>query len=103
LGRDAIASLPVHPTQLYEALCGALLLGLSLSLATHKRFAGQVILAVALAYAAMRFFLEYVRDDPDGADLYGFTSAQLGSLVMAAGAGIAYSVLRSRARRVGAG
>jgi len=101
LPRDATASLPVHPTQLYEALCGAALLALSIAVARRRTFAGQVILSVAFSYALFRFGLEYVRDEPDRAQAFGFSSAQLFSLVLGAGSAIAYSLLRSGARRPG--
>jgi phosphatidylglycerol:prolipoprotein diacylglycerol transferase len=39
----------------------------------RKKFSGQVILAYALIYAAVRFMIEFVRDDPRG-DIFGLTS-----------------------------
>jgi phosphatidylglycerol:prolipoprotein diacylglycerol transferase len=98
LPSDAPSSFPVHPTQLYEALAGVALLALALVLWRARRYSGQVILPVALGYAAFRFAVEYVRDDPERAELAGFSSAQLFSLVLFAGAAIAWSVARSRAR-----
>ena len=99
LARDAAASLPVHPTQLYEALAGIALLGWSALLWKNRRYPGQVVLPLALGYAAFRYAVEYVREDPEGASLAGFTSGQLWSMAMFAGAAIALSVARTRARR----
>jgi phosphatidylglycerol:prolipoprotein diacylglycerol transferase len=99
LSRDAIASLPVHPTQLYEALAGLLLLGWSALLWRNRRYAGQVVLPVAMGYAAFRYGIEYLRDDPEVSSLAGFTSGQLFSLALFAAAAIALSVARTRARR----
>jgi phosphatidylglycerol:prolipoprotein diacylglycerol transferase len=65
LAPDAAASLPVHPTQLYEAVGGALLLLVLLVLRRHRRFPGQLLLTFALGYAALRFGLEVLRDDPE--------------------------------------
>jgi len=77
----------LHPTQLYESF-GMLLVFLFLFwLHKRKRFDGQVILAYALLYSAIRFSIEFVRDDPRG-DVFGLTSltglstSQLISLVI---------------------
>jgi phosphatidylglycerol---prolipoprotein diacylglyceryl transferase len=39
----------------------------------RKRFSGQVILAYAVLYSVIRFFIEFVRDDPRG-DIFGLTT-----------------------------
>jgi len=59
----ANASLPVHPTQLYESLAGLLLLGLVLSQRKNQKFRGQIFFLFAFAYGAIRFVLEILRDD----------------------------------------
>lgn len=70
LPADSAASLPVHPTQLYEsALAGALFASLWLLL-PRRRFQGEVFLAFVAGYGALRFLLETVRDDPERG-LYG--------------------------------
>jgi phosphatidylglycerol---prolipoprotein diacylglyceryl transferase len=97
LSADAASSLPVHPTQLYEALGGLLLLGVALLVWRRRRFQGQVILAVGLAYAVLRFVLEYWRDDPERAQLFGFSSAQWFSLLL----GAACVLVLSTRRRAG--
>jgi phosphatidylglycerol:prolipoprotein diacylglycerol transferase len=56
-------SFPVHPTQIYESLVGALLLGLLLWQRRHLRFRGQVFFLFVFAYGFFRFLLELVRDD----------------------------------------
>jgi len=61
----AKTSLPVHPTELYEALaCGALF-ALLVAVRARRRFAGQVVVVLALGYGAARFLLEALRDDPE--------------------------------------
>jgi phosphatidylglycerol:prolipoprotein diacylglycerol transferase len=57
------ASLPVHPTQLYESLVGAALLGLLLWQRKHTRFRGQAFFLFVFAYGYLRFLLELWRDD----------------------------------------
>jgi phosphatidylglycerol:prolipoprotein diacylglycerol transferase len=39
----------------------------------RRRFSGQVILFYALLYSAIRFAIEFLRDDPRG-DLFGLTT-----------------------------
>ncbi|HET7540366.1 MAG TPA: prolipoprotein diacylglyceryl transferase family protein [Polyangiaceae bacterium] len=57
------ASLPVHPTELYESLVGGLLLLLLWRLAKKRRFAGESLLAFGFGYGYLRFVLELFRDD----------------------------------------
>jgi phosphatidylglycerol:prolipoprotein diacylglycerol transferase len=56
-------SFPVHPTQLYESLVGALLLALLLWQRRYTRFRGQVFFLFVFAYGYSRFLLELWRDD----------------------------------------
>ncbi len=68
LGADVMkanASLPVHPTQLYEALCGLFLLVILLWQRKNQRFRGQVFLLFVFGYGFLRFLLEQVRDDTE--------------------------------------
>jgi phosphatidylglycerol:prolipoprotein diacylglycerol transferase len=63
LNFDSAASLPVHPTQIYESLVGAGLLALLLWVRKNLRFRGQVFLVFTFAYGVLRFLLEMIRDD----------------------------------------
>jgi phosphatidylglycerol:prolipoprotein diacylglycerol transferase len=99
LARDAVASLPVHPTQLYEALAGAALLGWSALLWRRRRHPGQVVLPIAIAYAAFRFGVEYLRDDPEVSTLAGFTSGQLFSMALLAVSAVTLSAVRGKNAR----
>jgi phosphatidylglycerol:prolipoprotein diacylglycerol transferase len=56
-------SFPVHPTQLYEALVGLMLLGVLLWQRKYTRFRGQVFFLFVFAYGFLRFVLELWRDD----------------------------------------
>lgn len=68
-------SLPVHPTQLYEALfCLALTLYLFFWRARHVRFGGQVWWEMCGGYALGRFLIEYLRNDDRGLWLGGLLS-----------------------------
>jgi phosphatidylglycerol:prolipoprotein diacylglycerol transferase len=60
---DAGSSLPVHPTALYEAAVGALMLAAGIMLARRLR-RGGAFASVALLYAVGRFAVELARGDP---------------------------------------
>src|SRR5215203_5368735 len=77
----------LHPTQLYESFAMLLVFVFLIWLHKRKRFSGQVILAYALLYSAIRFAIEFVRDDPRGdvlglTTLTGLSTSQLISLVI---------------------
>lgn len=63
----------LHPTQLYESFAMLLVFLFLLWLHKRKRFSGQVVLTYAILYSAIRFAIEFVRDDPRG-DVFGLTS-----------------------------
>ncbi len=65
LSPDSMASLPVHPTQLYEVIVGLVLVGLVFWVRKGQRFRGQVFLAFTLGYGLLRFLLEVLRDDAE--------------------------------------
>jgi len=62
---DALASLPVHPTQLYESLLGLALLGLVWWQRRQRVFVGQVFLLFTFTYGFARYLLEMLRDDAE--------------------------------------
>ncbi len=62
---DAVGSLPVHPTQLYESLVGASLLVLLLVSRRYQKFRGQIFLVFTFAYGVCRFLLEMLRADDE--------------------------------------
>jgi phosphatidylglycerol:prolipoprotein diacylglycerol transferase len=59
------ASLPVHPTQIYESLCGLLLLCVLLWQRKNQKFRGQIFFTFAFGYGYLRFLLESLRDDAE--------------------------------------
>jgi len=95
LDQDAVASFPVHPTQLYEAAAGVVLFAVTLFVWKHRTFRGQVFLSMVMGYGVWRFFIEYVRDDPERGGAFNFSTSQLISLLLIPIAAIAYSVIRS--------
>jgi phosphatidylglycerol:prolipoprotein diacylglycerol transferase len=83
LAAPSLPSLPVHPTQLYEAV-GCLLISVSLGWwwPRHKRFDGQVALLALLAYAVLRSAIEVLRADDRGL-YFGVSTSQWVSLGIA--------------------
>jgi phosphatidylglycerol:prolipoprotein diacylglycerol transferase len=97
LSREAAYSFPVHPTQLYEALFGLVLAVLCLFIFQRRAFVGQVLLVLCVGYGSVRFVLEYLRDDPERGQAFGFSTSQLISLCVVPIAAVAYSLLRKPA------
>jgi phosphatidylglycerol:prolipoprotein diacylglycerol transferase len=60
---DALLSLPVHPTQLYESVLLLPVILVLSRLRRHELPAGSVALAAFVAYGLVRFGLEYLRAD----------------------------------------
>jgi phosphatidylglycerol:prolipoprotein diacylglycerol transferase len=79
-------SLPVHPTQLYEA---AVSIGIAAFLLFYlhgrKKYDGQVFVGFVVLYAVARFLLELLRADDRGAAA-GLSTSQLIGLALIAGA-----------------
>ena len=88
IASDADSAMPVHPAQLEAALAGLVLLWLSLRLVRRRSFPGQVGLATLAGYGALRFGLEYVREDVSFSQPFGFSIPQLLSLLLLAAAAL---------------
>ncbi len=86
-------SLPVYPTQLFEAF-GCLSLAAVLMFAVHprKQFDGQVFCAFLVLYALLRFVIEFLRADDRGA-LFGLSTSQLISAAVIAVVALVYNRL----------
>jgi phosphatidylglycerol:prolipoprotein diacylglycerol transferase len=66
-GTIGVAGTPLYPTQPAEALgCLAIFLFLWLYLRRRRTFRGEVLAAFVILYSALRFVLEFWRDDPRG-------------------------------------
>jgi len=85
-----LRSLPVHPTQLYEAF-GSLALALVLyfGLVPRKRYDGQVFVAFLAGYSILRFVIEFARADDRGGALGLSTSQWIGLLLVGLALGLA--------------
>ena len=95
-------SLPVHPTQVYEAAAS---LGIAavclLWVHPRKRYDGQVFATFLVLYASARFAIEFVRRDDRGG-LLGLSTSQLLGIVLAAAAAVIHAT-RGRPREAGRG
>jgi phosphatidylglycerol:prolipoprotein diacylglycerol transferase len=79
ISTDALCSLPVYPTQVFEAIfCVGLFVFLAI-LSNRKPKHGLILGLLMLLYSAGRFTIEFWRGDKDGV-LLGLTDSQLISL-----------------------
>ena len=86
--REALWSLPVHPTQLYAALDGLVILLLLSAYYPLRRRDGEVMGLLMIVYPITRFLVEYLRND-EGAFFGGLTISQNISVALFV-AGLAY-------------
>jgi phosphatidylglycerol:prolipoprotein diacylglycerol transferase len=71
----AVQSLAIHPTQIYFALDGLVLLLLLSAFYPFRRRDGEVMSLLMVTYPISRFLIEYLRDD-EGAFFAGLTISQ---------------------------
>jgi len=79
---DRAVSLPVHPTQLYEAVLGLVIIAIAIVIARRPRKDGQVFLAAAATYAIGRLVIEALRGDAGRGIYAGLSSGQIFSLLV---------------------
>ena len=75
-------SLPVHPTQLYEAAFRLSMFCLGLWILSRRRYQGQVFVMLMGSYALFRFLVEFLRADHQGSWVGIFSFAQMVSLFL---------------------
>lgn len=76
ISKTALRSLPVHPTQLYSALDGFLLLALLTAYYPLRKRDGEVLALLMVTLPITRFLIETLRDD-DSVFWAGMTVAQV--------------------------
>jgi phosphatidylglycerol:prolipoprotein diacylglycerol transferase len=86
-------SLPVHPTQLYEAGAEFAMFGLLLFMRQHKRFHGQLFLMWVSLYPIIRSVIEMYRGDKDRG-VYILSTSQYISIGVGLMALVLFFVLR---------
>jgi phosphatidylglycerol---prolipoprotein diacylglyceryl transferase len=86
---DAVLSLPVHPTQIYESLIGLTLFGITMLVYRYRKFTGQMFCAFTIGYGVLRFLVEFLRADKERGELGGLSTSQfLGLTTSLAAAGL---------------
>ena len=94
-------SLPVHPTQLYEAVLGLLAAALAAVPIVRGRRDGRAFVVFLGVYAAGRFAIEFLRGDRDRGQAFGLSTAQWVSLAI--GVALLLSAILVTGRRAGTG
>ena len=79
---SAARTLPVHPTQLYEAAVGLVVLLVAVGAAGRLRRAGDRFVAAALIYAAGRMLVDVFRGDLTRGGSLGLTTTQALALAL---------------------
>jgi phosphatidylglycerol---prolipoprotein diacylglyceryl transferase len=82
----ALSSLPVHPTQIYEAGAGLGLLAIVLLVRRARYSAGEALAAFGMGYGVVRAMIEIVRADPQRGWVGPLSTSQFIGLVTAAAA-----------------
>jgi phosphatidylglycerol:prolipoprotein diacylglycerol transferase len=95
--------IPLHPTQIYEALATFLIFGILVWRYRHKTCDGEIFWLYLVLYAVARFFIEFLRGDEDRGFVFDHllsTSQFIALLALGTGAGLAF-YFRGRRRKAG--
>jgi phosphatidylglycerol:prolipoprotein diacylglycerol transferase len=99
---DRLWSLPVHPTQIYEAAASLGIAAFCLMwVHPRKRYDGQVFVAFLALYAVARFLVEFLRRDDRGG-LLGLSTSQLIGVALLGAAAALHAWLGRRPQPVAA-
>ncbi|PYX99403.1 MAG: hypothetical protein DMG64_19555 [Acidobacteria bacterium] len=87
----------LHPTQIYEFLVELLIFLLLLWVFRHRSFEGQISALYLFLYGVARYFLEFLRADPDRGSMFGgiMSATQFIALLLVISGGVMW-VLCSR-------
>jgi len=82
--------IPLHPTQIYEFLVEMFNFALLVWLFRRKKFDGQIFGTYLFLYGIARYFLEFLRGDPDRGSVFNglMTATQLISVLMVIAGGL---------------
>jgi prolipoprotein diacylglyceryl transferase len=96
---DALRSLAVHPTQVYESLVGLSLFALLMLIRKYRKFSGQVFLGWVLGYGIMRPLIEIVRDDDQRGNVGSLSTSQfIGIVSVVLGLALLFALIRKYRR-----
>jgi phosphatidylglycerol:prolipoprotein diacylglycerol transferase len=91
-------NIPIEPTQLFESAIEFVNFLFLLWLIRHKKFEGQVIGSYLFIYGVARYFIEFLRDDPERGSMFGglMTGTQFISICLVIAGGLLW-MRRSKA------
>jgi phosphatidylglycerol:prolipoprotein diacylglycerol transferase len=98
LDQSAPASLPVHPTQIYESLAGLALFGLLMYLRRVRKFSGEVFVGWVMGYGVLRSLIEVYRGDADRGAVGPLSTSQFIGLLSVLAAAVLLVALIKRYR-----
>ena len=80
----------LHPTQIYEFLAEGLIFAVLITLFRRKSFDGQIAALYMFLYGIARYFLEFLRADPERGSVFGgvMTVTQFISILLVIGGAI---------------
>lgn len=94
IGETDLRSLPVHPTQIYAAIDGFILVALLLAYYPLRKRDGEVMALLMITYPITRFLIEIIRGD-EGVFVAGMTTSEALSVgIFAMGVGFWAWLLR---------
>jgi phosphatidylglycerol:prolipoprotein diacylglycerol transferase len=93
-----MAGIPVHPTEIYEALGNLVIFAGLSAVYRHKRADGQIFWLYVLSYGILRFIVEFFRGDYDTHYFGVLTLGHLVAITMISVAAIALALLPRRAK-----
>lgn len=82
ISADRAASLPVHPTELYEAVLGLVIVAITIAVGRRPRKDGALFVLAAATYAIGRLAIETLRGDAGRGIYAGLSSGQIFSLLV---------------------
>jgi prolipoprotein diacylglyceryl transferase len=99
LDENALASLPVHPTQIYESLAGLSIFALCMVLRRVRPFSGLVFVGWVTGYGVLRSLIEVYRGDSDRGTVGPLSTSQFIGLVSVISSAVLLYFLVKRYRR----
>jgi len=88
--------IPLHPTQIYEAV-GTLILCILLLFFERRRYSGETFVRYLFGYAILRFTIEIFRGDPRGSVFGAMSTSQFIALCLVAAAAAIWALRRKTA------
>jgi len=95
---SAEASLPVHPTQLYESLDGWIMFGILMLIWKRRYFRGQIFLIFTMMYGVTRSLFEIIRGDAERGSIGVLSTSQFVGIATFILALVFYIILHKKAQ-----